>query len=77
MIRAEARPHGHDVSPVPAQTTPAMPCSAKSVGLGSRLACASCGTANQLGAKFCKKCGQRLERTPGRAGDAGPAIRLT
>src|SRR5262245_50476312 len=29
---------------------------------GARLeaACSSCGTPNQLGAKFCKKCGQRV-----------------
>jgi class 3 adenylate cyclase len=37
-----------------------MPCSAKIVGLGLKLPCTSCGVANHLRAKFCKKCGQRL-----------------
>ena len=34
--------------------------SARSAATRLEAACPSCGTANQLGAKFCKKCGQRL-----------------
>jgi hypothetical protein len=41
---------------------------------GARLetACPSCGTPNQLAARFCKKCGQRLGNAQAAASGPGP-----
>ena len=51
-IRAEASPHGHDVSPVPGARTPTRRDSAKSVGRGSGSP-AQPAAPNQPGEKFC------------------------
>ena len=58
-IRAEASPHGHDVSPVP-ERKPRRRRVLPRVRRTARAACPSCGTADSSGSKFCKKCGQRL-----------------